>query len=85
MMVGRKRSTIAAITVRLPLERGPALLHLFEQQRVLERHRDLARHRLEQALAERSGGLYGIKASFLFAPLRGQPRFEALLKQLNLE
>ena len=39
---------------------------------------------LEQALAERSGGLYGIKASFLFAPLRGHPRFEALLEQLNL-
>ena len=46
---------------------------------------DKAIDRLEQALAERSGGLYGIKASFLFAPLRGQPRFEALLKQLNLE
>ena len=39
---------------------------------------------LEQALAERSGGLYGIKASFLFAPLRGHPRFTALLKKLNL-
>ena len=39
---------------------------------------------LEQALAERSGGLYGIKASFLFEPLRGHPRFTALLKRLNL-
>ena len=39
---------------------------------------------LEQALAERSGGLYGIKASFLFAPLRGHPRFEALLGKLGL-
>jgi serine/threonine-protein kinase len=38
---------------------------------------------LEQALAERSGGLYGIKASFLFEPLRGHPRFVALLKKLN--
>ena len=42
-----------------------------------------ARTALEQALAERSGGLYGIKASFLFAPLRGHPRFTALLKKLN--
>jgi serine/threonine protein kinase/tetratricopeptide (TPR) repeat protein len=40
---------------------------------------------LEQALVERSGGLYGIKASFLFAPLRGHPRFEALLKKLHLD
>ncbi len=45
---------------------------------------DRAIDRLEQALAERSGGLYGIKASFLFAPLRGHPRFEALLRRLNL-
>jgi serine/threonine-protein kinase len=45
---------------------------------------DKAIDRLEQALAERSGGLYGIKASFLFEPLRGHPRFTALLKQLNL-
>ncbi|HOX21270.1 MAG TPA: tetratricopeptide repeat protein, partial [Gemmatimonadales bacterium] len=40
---------------------------------------------LEQSLAEGSGGLYGLKASFLFAPLRGHPRFTALLKMLNLE
>jgi serine/threonine protein kinase/tetratricopeptide (TPR) repeat protein len=45
---------------------------------------DTAIDRLEQALTERSGGLYGIKASFLFAPLRGHPRFEALLAKLNL-
>jgi len=39
---------------------------------------------LERALAENSGGLYGIKASFLFAPLQGHPRFTALLRKLNL-
>jgi TolB-like protein/Flp pilus assembly protein TadD len=46
---------------------------------------DRAIDALERALAERSGGLYGIKASFLFAPLRGHPRFTALLRKLNLE
>ncbi len=39
---------------------------------------------LEQALAEHSGGLYGIRASFLFEPLREHPRFIALLRKLNL-
>jgi len=39
---------------------------------------------LEQCLVDHSGGLYGLKASFLFAPLRGHPRFEALLRTLNL-
>ncbi len=39
---------------------------------------------LEQALAEGSGGLYGLKASFLFEPLRGHPRFTALLQKLKL-
>ena len=39
---------------------------------------------LERALAERTGAVYGIKGSFLFAPLRGHPRFQALLKQINL-
>ena len=40
---------------------------------------------LERAHAERAGGVYGIKGSFLFAPLRQHPRFRALLKKLNLE
>ncbi len=45
---------------------------------------DLAIDCLEQALAESSGGLYGLKASFLFEPLRGHPRFTALLARLKL-
>ncbi|HMU61918.1 MAG TPA: protein kinase [Gemmatimonadales bacterium] len=45
---------------------------------------DLAIDCLEQSLAEGTGGLYGLKASFLFAPLRGHPRFTALLERLNL-
>ena len=39
---------------------------------------------LEVAVEERAGGAYGIKGSFLFTPLRGHPRFNALLRTLNL-
>jgi serine/threonine-protein kinase len=39
---------------------------------------------LEEAVAERSGGAYGLKGSFLFAPLQKHPRFIALLRKLNL-
>jgi len=40
---------------------------------------------LERAVAERTGPAYGIKGSFLLAPLRGHPRFRALLKKMNLD
>jgi serine/threonine-protein kinase len=46
---------------------------------------DKAIDNLEQCLVEHSGGLCGLKASFLFAPLRGHPRFEALLRKLRLQ
>jgi len=46
---------------------------------------DKAIDNLEQCLVDHSGGLYGLKASFLFAPLRGHPRFEALLTRLRLQ
>ena len=39
---------------------------------------------LEQAMEQRAGGMYGIKGSFLFAPLRPHPRFTALLRRMNL-
>lgn len=39
---------------------------------------------LEAAVEEGGGGAYGIKGSFLFAPLRGHPRFRALLRRINL-
>jgi serine/threonine protein kinase/Tfp pilus assembly protein PilF len=39
---------------------------------------------LEQAFDERTGAMYGIKGSFLFAPLRSHPRFRTLLKKMNL-
>ena len=46
----------------------------------VERAMDL----LERAVAERTGPAYGIKGSFLLTPLRGQPRFEALLRKMGL-
>ncbi|HQR45434.1 MAG TPA: protein kinase [Thermoanaerobaculia bacterium] len=39
---------------------------------------------LERAFERRSGAIYGIKGSFLFRSLRKHPRFEALLRQMNL-
>lgn len=40
---------------------------------------------LDSALRERHGPLYAIRGSFLFAPLRGHPRFQALLGRMGLE
>ncbi|HEU4699988.1 MAG TPA: protein kinase [Gemmatimonadales bacterium] len=45
---------------------------------------DRAMDWLERAHAERAGGIYGVKGSFLFSALRGQPRFEALVAKMNL-
>ena len=39
---------------------------------------------LEQSHRERAGAVYGIKGSFLFAPLHPHPRFQALLGRMNL-
>jgi serine/threonine-protein kinase len=39
---------------------------------------------LERAYEERAGGVFGVKGSFLFAPLRSHPRFQALLRKMNL-
>ena len=39
---------------------------------------------LERASVEHAGSVYGIKGSFLFAPLRAHPRFQALLAKMNL-
>lgn len=39
---------------------------------------------LERAFDERGGAIYGLKGSFLFAPLRSHPRFQALLARMNL-
>jgi len=39
---------------------------------------------LEKAFERRSGAIYGIKGSFLFRNLRDHPRFQALLRKMNL-
>jgi TolB-like protein/Tfp pilus assembly protein PilF len=45
---------------------------------------DTAIEWLERAYGERAGAIYGIKGSFLFAPLRNHPRFVQLLRLMNL-
>jgi serine/threonine protein kinase/tetratricopeptide (TPR) repeat protein len=45
---------------------------------------DRAMDWLERAYAERAGGVFGVKGSFLFAPLRKHPRFRELLRKMNL-
>jgi len=45
---------------------------------------DRAMDWLERAYAERAGGVFGIKGSFLFTTLRSHPRFQALLRKMNL-
>ena len=45
---------------------------------------DRAMDCLEHAFERKAGAAYGIKGSFLFAPLRSQPRFQALLKRMHL-
>jgi len=45
---------------------------------------DKAMDYLEKAFEHRSGAIHGIKGSFLFAPLRGHPRFDALLDKLHV-
>jgi serine/threonine-protein kinase len=45
---------------------------------------DRAMDYLERAFEQRAGAVYGIKGSFLFAPLRSHPRFVALLRRMHL-
>ena len=39
---------------------------------------------LERAFQQRGGAIYGVKGSFLFEALRPLPRFQALLRRMNL-
>jgi serine/threonine-protein kinase len=68
---------------RLSRERYVMPYHLAYVHTGLGAH-DAAIDLLEAALEERAGGVYGIKGSFLFTPLRGHPRFDALLRRMNL-
>jgi serine/threonine-protein kinase len=45
---------------------------------------DRAMDLLDQAHRERAGSLYGIKGSFLFTSLHQNPRFQSLLRKMNL-
>jgi serine/threonine-protein kinase len=45
---------------------------------------DRAMDYLEQAFEQQAGTVYGIRGSFLFAPLRAHPRFQALLRRMRL-
>lgn len=78
-------------------DRARALLHQLEQHaqtRFVSPYQfayvwtaldaDTAIQWLERAVATRTGAAYGIKTSFLFAPLRSRPRFHALLRKLKL-
>jgi len=47
-------------------------------------HFERALDYLEQSFERGSGATFGIKGSFLFAPLRGHPRFTALLRRLGV-
>jgi serine/threonine protein kinase/Tfp pilus assembly protein PilF len=45
---------------------------------------DRAMDFLERAYEERAGSVYGVKGSFLFTTLHSHPRFQVLLKKMNL-
>ena len=45
---------------------------------------DAALDWLEKAYDQKAGAIYGIKGSFLFLGLRSHPRFQGLLRKMNL-
>jgi serine/threonine-protein kinase len=45
---------------------------------------DLAIDYLERAFEKRSSNIYSINGSYIFAPIREHPRFQALLRRMNL-
>jgi DNA-binding SARP family transcriptional activator/Flp pilus assembly protein TadD len=47
--------------------------------------RDGAVECLERAVSERTGAVYGLKGSFLFASLQGHPGFDALLRRMKMK
>ncbi len=79
---GRAREILAEL-VRTADDRYVQPYHLAYVHTGLGEH-ERAIDLLEAAVEERGGGAYGIKGSFLFKPLRGHPRFRALLRRINL-
>ena len=45
---------------------------------------DAALDMLERAFESHAGSVYALKGSFLFTPLHSHPRFQALLRKMNL-
>ncbi|HVN76417.1 MAG TPA: protein kinase [Thermoanaerobaculaceae bacterium] len=80
--VVRARGILADLE-RLAASRFVAAYHLAHVHTGLGDH-EAAVDCLERAYELRSGGIYGVKGSYLFAPLRPHPRFQALLRRMNL-
>ena len=78
----RARATLADLQA-LAAKQYVASYHIAHVHTGLGEH-DAAIDCLEHAFEQRSSGIYGVKGSYLFAPLRGHPRFEALLRRMNL-
>ena len=71
------------------MEDLPAARGTDEHENMAYVHEGLGEHEraldwLEAAYEQRAGGIFGIKGSFLFAPLKSHPRFKALLAKMNL-
>ncbi|MGE5234234.1 MAG: protein kinase domain-containing protein [Acidobacteriota bacterium] len=79
---GRARAILAELEA-LAAKQYVASYHLAHVHTGLG-EQDAAIDRLERAYEQRSGGIYGVKGSYLFASLREHPRFQALLKRMNL-
>jgi eukaryotic-like serine/threonine-protein kinase len=78
----KARAILAQLQSRAPQE-YVSPYHLAYLYTGLGEH-DAALGLLEQAVAHHASAAYGIKGSFLFAPLREHPRFQALLRRMNL-
>jgi tetratricopeptide (TPR) repeat protein len=81
-LAGRDRQALELLEQMTAAHASP--YHLAYVYTALGRH-DEAVDCLERAFDERAGGIYGIKGSFLFAPLASHPGFVALLRRMNLE
>jgi serine/threonine protein kinase/tetratricopeptide (TPR) repeat protein len=78
-----KARAVLAELEQLAREQYVSPYHLAYVHTGLGEH-DAAIDWLERAYEQRAGAVYGIKGSFLFADLRGHPRFVALLRKMNL-